>query len=390
MSYRRMSELDLHGKRVLIREDLNVVIKEGKVVNDTRLRAALPTIEEALDTAEQVILMSHLGRPEEGVPISQQPEFSMQPVADHLTDLLDRQVPMVANYRQNHATVAKAGKLIMLENVRLNEGEKHNDEPLAQDYAKLCEVFVMDAFGTAHRAQASTHGVARFASEACAGPLLAKELDSLDRLLANPERPLLAIVGGAKVSNKLKLLSRLSGIVDQLIVGGGIANTFLLASGVQIGASLCEPELIDTAQQLMEKTSIPLPQDVVVATEFDATAVGRVKSIGELAKNDKILDIGPKTAKALSGIIADMRTILWNGPVGVFEFDNFAHGTKQIAEAVAANTGFSIAGGGETIAAIDKFGVTDKLSYISTGGGAFLEYVQGNELPAVAMLRLRA
>ncbi len=385
-----MSELDLHGKRVLIREDLNVVIKEGKVVNDTRLRAALPTIEEALDTAEQVILMSHLGRPEEGVPISQQPEFSMQPVADHLTDLLDRQVPMVANYRQNHATVAKAGKLIMLENVRLNEGEKHNDEPLAQDYAKLCEVFVMDAFGTAHRAQASTHGVARFASEACAGPLLAKELDSLDRLLANPERPLLAIVGGAKVSNKLKLLSRLSGIVDQLIVGGGIANTFLLASGVQIGASLCEPELIDTAQQLMEKTSIPLPQDVVVATEFDATAVGRVKSIGELAKNDKILDIGPKTAKALSGIIADMRTILWNGPVGVFEFDNFAHGTKQIAEAVAANTGFSIAGGGETIAAIDKFGVTDKLSYISTGGGAFLEYVQGNELPAVAMLRLRA
>ncbi|MCY4263852.1 MAG: phosphoglycerate kinase [Gammaproteobacteria bacterium] len=390
MSYRRMSELDLHGKRVLIREDLNVVIKEGKVVNDTRLRAALPTIEEALDTAEQVILMSHLGRPEEGVPISQQPEFSMQPVADHLTDLLDRQVPMVANYRQNHATVAKAGKLIMLENVRLNEGEKHNDEPLAQDYAKLCEVFVMDAFGTAHRAQASTHGVARFASEACAGPLLAKELDSLDRLLANPERPLLAIVGGAKVSNKLKLLSRLSGIVDQLIVGGGIANTFLLASGVQIGASLCEPELIDTAQQLMEKTSIPLPQDVVVATEFDATAVGRVKSIGELAKNDKILDIGPKTAKALSGIIAEMRTILWNGPVGVFEFDNFAHGTKQIAEAVAANTGFSIAGGGETIAAIDKFGVTDKLSYISTGGGAFLEYVQGNELPAVAMLRLRA
>ena len=385
-----MSELDLHGKRVLIREDLNVVIKEGKVVNDTRLRAALPTIEEALDTAEQVILMSHLGRPEEGVPISQQPEFSMQPVADHLTDLLDRQVPMVANYRQNHATVAKAGKLIMLENVRLNEGEKHNDEPLAQDYAKLCEVFVMDAFGTAHRAQASTHGVARFASEACAGPLLAKELDSLDRLLANPERPLLAIVGGAKVSNKLKLLSRLSGIVDQLIVGGGIANTFLLASGVQIGASLCEPELIDTAQQLMEKTSIPLPQDVVVATEFDATAVGRVKSIGELAKNDKILDIGPKTAKALSGIIAEMRTILWNGPVGVFEFDNFAHGTKQIAEAVAANTGFSIAGGGETIAAIDKFGVTDKLSYISTGGGAFLEYVQGNELPAVAMLRLRA
>ena len=390
MSYRRMGELDLSGKRVLIRVDLNVAVREGRVVNDTRIRAVLPTVRQALETARQVILMSHLGRPEEGIPVARQRQFSLQPVADHLSALLGLKVAMVADYRHNPAAVAAAGKLAMLENVRINVGEKQNSEQLAREYAGLCEVFVMDAFGTAHRAQASTHGVARLASEVCAGPLLAQELDALDRMLTNPERPLVAIVGGAKVSGKLELLSSLAGMVDQLIVGGGIANTFLLASGVPIGASLCEPELVPTARQLMDKTSIPLPTDVVVATEFDAAATGRVKAVNDVADNELILDIGPQTAQALSRLIGRMRSILWNGPLGVFEFDAFANGTRQIAEAVAANTGFSIAGGGETIAAIDRFEVTDAISYISTGGGAFLEYVQGNEFPTVSQLRLRA
>lgn len=389
MTFKRMNEIDLSGKRVLIREDLNVGIENGAVVNDTRIRAALPTIKAAMDSADQVIVMSHLGRPEEGKPITEQPEFSMLPVAAHLESLLSERITLVGDYLANPDSVAAAGKLVMLENVRVNGGEKSNDDALAQHYANFCDVFVMDAFGTAHRAQASTHGVAKFAQQACAGPLLAKELDALERSLANPERPLLAIVGGAKVSTKLEVLNNLSTIVDQLIVGGGIANTFLLASGLNIGKSLCEPELVDTARALMQKTEIPLPTDVVVATEFAADAQATVKPVSEIGEEDMILDIGPETASTLSKLISDMRSIIWNGPVGVFEFEHFAKGTEQIARAVAENSGFSIAGGGETIAAIDKFGVTDQVSYISTGGGAFLEYVQGIELPAVKILKQR-
>ena len=391
MSFLRMEELDLHNKRVLIREDLNVAIENNSVVNDTRIRAALPTIKLALASASKVIVMSHLGRPKEGLPVAEQKEFSVQVVADHLADLLQCRVTVVSDYLENPDTVAEAeGDLVLLENVRVNVGEKSNDETLSKQYAALCDIFVMDAFGTAHRAQASTHGVARYATQACAGPLLARELDALERSLANPERPQLAIVGGAKVSTKLEVLTNLAGIVDQLIVGGGIANTFLLASGVNIGKSLCEPELVDTAKALMGKTSIPLPTDVVVATEFDATAVATVKPVSDIADNDMILDIGPETAAKLSELIEQMRSIIWNRPLGVFEFDAFAGGTREIAQAVAANKGFSIAGGGETIAAIDKFGVTDQISYISTGGGAFLEYVQGIKLPAVAILEERA
>ncbi len=390
MSFKRMSELNLQGKRVLIREDLNVAIADDQVVNDTRIRAALPTLQQALADAEQVIVMSHLGRPEEGVPLAEQREFSMAPVASHLANLLNVEVSLVENYLDDPDAVADAsGKLVMLENVRVNVGEKANDDELAKQYAALCDVFVMDAFGTAHRAQASTHGVARHADQACAGPLLAAELDALERALANPERPQLAIVGGAKVSTKLEVLTNLSTIVDQLIVGGGIANTFLLASGANIGNSLCEPELVATAKTLMDNTSIPLPIDVVVAKEFAADAEATIKPVSDIADDDMILDIGPETATQLVGLIAEMRSIIWNGPVGVFEFDAFANGTRKIAEAVAANTGFSIAGGGETIAAIDKFGVTDEISYISTGGGAFLEYVQGIELPAVQILKQR-
>ncbi len=389
MTFKRMNEIDLSGKRVLIREDLNVGIENGAVVNDTRIRAALPTIKAAMNSADQVILMSHLGRPEEGKPITEQPEFSMSPVAAHLESLLSERITLVSDYLANPDSVAAAGKLVLLENVRVNGGEKSNEDALAQHYANFCDVFVMDAFGTAHRAQASTHGVAKFAQQACAGPLLAKELDALERSLANPERPLLAIVGGAKVSTKLEVLNNLSTIVDQLIVGGGIANTFLLASGLNIGKSLCEPELVDTARALMQKTEIPLPTDVVVATEFAADAQATVKPVSDIGEEDMILDIGPETASTLGKLISDMRSIIWNGPVGVFEFEHFAKGTEQIARAVAENSGFSIAGGGETIAAIDKFGVTDQVSYISTGGGAFLEYVQGIELPAVQILKQR-
>ncbi len=390
MTFQRMKDIDLSGKRVLIREDLNVAIDNGAVVNDTRIRAALPTIKLALETAAQVIVMSHLGRPQEGKAVSEQAEFSMQPVANHLSNLLSQDIELITNYLEEPTVVSAAGELVMLENVRINSGEKANSDELAQAYAKLCDVFVMDAFGTAHRAQASTHGVARFAAQACAGPLLARELDALERSLANPERPLLAIVGGAKVSSKLEVLNNLAGIVDQLIVGGGIANTFLLASGVNVGKSLCEPELVETARALMEETSIPLPTDVVVATEFDAAAAATVKSVADIAEDEMILDIGPETAQRLQAMIADMRSIIWNGPVGVFEFESFAGGTRQIAQAVASNSGFSIAGGGETIAAIDKFGVTEDISYISTGGGAFLEYVQGVELPAVQILKQRS
>ena len=388
MSFQRMTELDLANKRVLIREDLNVPLADGEVSNDTRIRAALPTLELALQSAAQLIVMSHLGRPKEGIAIEQQQEFSMAPVARHLGQLLGRNVPVVSGYLENPKAIG-SDKLVILENVRINNGEKANDPALAAAYAELCDVFVMDAFGTAHRAQASTHGVAEQANEACAGPLLAGELDALERSLASPKRPMLAIVGGAKVSTKLEVLNNLAGIVDQLIVGGGIANTFLLAAGANVGQSLCEPELIETATSLMAKTSIPLPIDVVVAKSFGAEVEATIKPVADITDDDMILDIGPESAEKLAAMIAGMKTIIWNGPLGVFEFDSFAAGTQRIARAIAENTGFSLAGGGETVAAIDKFGITDSVSYISTGGGAFLEYVQGIELPAVAVLNAR-
>ena len=390
MSYLRMDELDLAGKRVLIREDLNVAVKDGQVGNDTRIRAALPTIQQALAAGAKVIVMSHLGRPEEGVAIADQAEFSMQPVAEHLARLLGKKVELIADYLQSTEKVHNSdAEVVLLENVRINPGEKANDDALARAYAALADIFVMDAFGTAHRAQASTHGVAKFADQACAGPLLAGELDALERSLSNPERPMLAVVGGAKVSSKLQVLLSLSAKVDKLIVGGGIANTFLLASGVNIGKSLCEPDLVDTAKQLMERTTIPLPEDVVVATEFDANATATVKAVADIADDDMILDIGPKTAERLTALVGEMKTILWNGPLGVFEFDAFAKGTEAMARAIANSDAYSLAGGGETIAAIDKFGVTEQISYISTGGGAFLEYVEGEELPAVQILKER-
>ena len=389
MSFQRMTELDLANKRVLIREDLNVPLADGEVSNDTRIRAALPTLELALQSAAQVIVMSHLGRPKEGIAIDEQQEFSLAPVARHLGQLLGRDVPVVSGYLENPEAIG-SDKLVMLENVRINPGEKANDPALAAAYAVFCDVFVMDAFGTAHRAQASTYGVAEQANEACAGPLLAGELDALERSLASPERPMLAIVGGAKVSTKLEVLNNLAGIVDQLIVGGGIANTFLLAAGVNVGQSLCEPDLVETAKSLMAQTSIPLPTDVVVAKSFGAEAVATIKPVADIADDDMILDIGPESAEKMAAMIAGMKTIIWNGPLGVFEFDSFAAGTQRIARAIAENAGFSLAGGGETIAAIDKFGITDSVSYISTGGGAFLEYVQGIELPAVAVLKARA
>lgn len=387
---KRMQDLNLRGQRVLIREDLNVSVKNGQVGNDTRIVAALPALKLALDAGARLMVMSHLGRPEEGVAIADQPEASLAPVAAHLGHLLDINVRLVADYLENpEAALPAEGEMVLLENVRVNKGEKSDDETLARQYAGLCDVFVMDAFGTAHRAQASTHGVARFAPVACAGPLLAGELDALEKALQKPERPMLAIVGGAKVSSKLKVLESLADKTDQLIVGGGIANTFLLAAGYPVGKSLVETDLVATARALMEKTSIPLPVDVVVAKEFSADAQASIKDVSDVADDDMILDIGPKTAAMLAEIIAGMKTIIWNGPLGVFEFDAFAGGTRAVANAIADNSGFSIAGGGETISAIDAFGITDQVSYISTGGGAFLEFVQGDVLPAVAMLETR-
>lgn len=383
----RMQDLDLKGKRVLIREDLNVPVKNGVVGNDTRIVAALPALKMALDAGARLMVMSHLGRPEEGKPIAEQMESSLAPVAEHLGKLLGKPVRLVEDYLENpSAAVPAEGEMVLLENVRINVGENKNSDDLARQYAALCDVFVMDAFGTAHRAQASTHGVAKFAPKAVAGPLLAAELDALDKALKSPERPMLAIVGGAKVSSKLQVLESLADKTDQLIVGGGIANTFLLAAGYPVGKSLVEADLVDTAKALMAKTSIPLPVDVVVAKTFSADATAVIKAVSDVADDDMILDIGPRTSENLAAIIAQMKTIIWNGPVGVFEFDAFANGTKAIAQAVAANKGFSIAGGGETIQAIDKFGITNDVSYISTGGGAFLEFVQGDVLPAVAIL----
>ncbi len=380
-----MRDLELNGKRVLIREDLNVPVKDGKVSSDARIRAALPTIEAAVQAGAKVILMSHLGRPVEGEFDSQ---FSLAPVADHLAGLLGKPVALLSDWR---AGVELAdGEVALLENVRFNPGEKKDDEALARAYAALCDIFVMDAFGTAHRAQASTHGVGRYAPVACAGPLLEGELNALEKALAEPARPMVAIVGGSKVSTKLTVLETLSDKVDQLVVGGGIANTFLAASGKPVGKSLCEHDLVDAARDLMQKTSIPLPADVITATEFSETAEATLRQAAEVGENDMIMDIGPAAAAEIATILKGAGTILWNGPVGVFEFDQFASGTREIARAIAESPAFSLAGGGDTLAAIDKFGIADKVSYISTGGGAFLEYVEGKTLPAVAMLEQRA
>ncbi len=386
MSVLKMTELDLAGKRVLIREDLNVPVKEGKVTSDARIRASLPTIELALKAGAKVMVMSHLGRPTEGEYAE---EFSLKPVAEHLAGLLGRDVALVKDWVDGGFDVAE-GELVLLENVRFNAGEKKDDEALSRKMAALCDIYVMDAFGTAHRAQASTHGVGKFAPVACAGPLLAGELDALGKALDAPAAPLAAIVGGSKVSTKLEVLSSLSDKVDQLIVGGGIANTFLAAAGKPVGKSLCEHDLIPVAKALMEKVHIPLPVDVVTAKEFSADAAAEIKSVDAVEADDMILDIGPQTAMELSALLAGAGTIIWNGPVGVFEFDQFGDGTRALSMAIAANAGFSIAGGGDTLAAVDKYNIADKVSYISTGGGAFLEFVEGKVLPAVAMLETRS
>jgi phosphoglycerate kinase len=373
----KMKDLVLSGKRLLIREDLNVPIKDGKVSSDARIRAVLPTIQFALDAGAAVLLMSHLGRPTEGEFAA---EFSMQPVADHLGELLGREVPVLENW-ENGVELA-VGDLAILENVRFNVGEKKDDDDLAKAYASLCDIFVMDAFGTAHRAQASTHGVAKFAPTACAGPLLASELESLGKALDNPARPMVAIVGGSKVSTKLTVLETLSDKVDQLIVGGGIANTFLAATGKPVGKSLYEPDLVNIAKALMEKTNIPVPTDVVVGSEFSESAAATLKSVNDVTSSDMIFDIGPETIAKLAAMLKGAKTIIWNGPVGVFEFDQFGEGTKVLSHAIANS--------GDTLAAVDKYDIADKVSYISTGGGAFLEYVEGKVLPAVAVLESRA
>ncbi|MEX1667858.1 phosphoglycerate kinase [Zhongshania guokunii] len=381
----KMSDVDLGGKRVLIREDLNVPIKDGVVSSDARLRAALPTLKLALAAGAQVIVMSHLGRPSEG---EFEEQYSLKPVADYLSEALGQEVALLQDW-QSGVTLAN-GQLALLENVRFNKGEKKDEESLAKAYAALCDVFVMDAFGTAHRAQASTHGVAKFAPIACAGPLLASELENLERALANPARPFVAIVGGSKVSTKLTVLETLSDKVDQLIVGGGIANTFLAAAGHNVGKSLCEDDLIPKAKALMEKCSIPLPSDVVTGRQFGESEPAILQAVENVGDDDMIFDIGPDSAAQLAEILKQAGTIIWNGPVGVFEFDQFGGGTEAIAKAIAESPAFSIAGGGDTLAAVDKYGIAEQVSYISTGGGAFLEYVEGKVLPAVAILEERA
>ncbi|MBS3804103.1 MAG: phosphoglycerate kinase [Oleiphilaceae bacterium] len=384
MAIKKMTELDLSGKRVLIREDLNVPVKNGKVEGDARIRASVPTIKAALDAGAKVMIMSHLGRPEEG---HYDEANSMKPVAEHLSGVLGKDVRLVKDYLDG--VELADGEVVMLENVRFNKGEKKDDEALAKKYAALCDVYVMDAFGTSHRAQASTHGVGKFAPEACAGPLLSSELEALTKALDNPERPVVAIVGGSKVSTKLDVLNSLSRICDQLIVGGGIANTFLAAAGHPVGKSLCEHDLLDTAREIAGRVKIPLPSDVVVAKKFDEDAEATVKAIDKVDEDDMILDVGPETAGQFADLLKSSKTILWNGPVGVFEFAQFGNGTKTLAQAIAASDAFSLAGGGDTVAAVDKYGIADQISYISTGGGAFLEFVEGKELPAVAMLESR-
>ena len=379
-----MDQLSLAGKRVLIREDLNVPLRDGRVANDARLRAAVPTIEAAVAAGAGVILMSHLGRPVEGEASD---EFSLSPVADALSALLGLPVTLK---REWPIDAPKAGDVWLLENVRFNIGEKANSDELAKRYAGLCDVFVMDAFGTAHRAEGSTHGVAKFAKVAAAGPLLAAELDALGKALKAPAKPMAAIVAGSKVSTKLDVLNSLSSVCDQLIVGGGIANTFLAAAGHPVGKSLYEPDLVETAKAIAAKVSVPLPVDVVVAKAFAEDAEATVKAIADVAADDMILDIGPQTAAQFADLLKSSKTILWNGPVGVFEFDQFGNGTQVLAKAIADSAAFSIAGGGDTLAAIDKYGVSQDISYISTGGGAFLEFVEGKVLPAVAMLEERA
>jgi len=386
MSYLRMENLDLAAKRVLIREDLNVPVSAGRVTSDARIRAALPTIRTALEMGAAVMIMSHLGRPVEG---EYDPQFSLQPVADRLGELLGRNVRLQKDWLDG-VDVAP-GDVVLCENVRFNPGEKANDETLARTMAGLCDIFVMDAFGTAHRAQASTEGITWHAPVACAGPLLAGELDALAKGLRDPARPMLAIVGGSKVSTKLTVLDTLLDKVDELIVGGGIANTFIAASGHNVGTSLYEPDLIHDAQLLIQKAhagggAIPIPKDVIVAKAFSDDAEPLVRKVNEVADDEMILDIGPLTAIEYSEIIAGAGTIIWNGPVGVFEFRNFADGTRAMAEAIERSSAYSIAGGGDTLAAIDQFGVTEDISYISTGGGAFLEFVEGKTLPAVAAL----
>lgn len=389
MAIIKMSDLDLQGKRVLIREDLNVPVKEGVVTSDARLRASLPTIKLALEKGAAVMVMSHLGRPTEG---EFNPEFSLQPVVDYLANALDCPVRLASDYLDG--VEAPVGEVVVFENVRFNLGEKKNDEALAKKMAALCDVYVMDAFGTAHRAQASTHGVGLHAPIACAGPLLAGELDALAKAMDNPARPLVAIVGGSKVSTKLTVLESLSKVVDQLVVGGGIANTFIAAAGNEVGKSLYEADLIDEAKRLVANAQsrggdIPVPTDVVVAGEFSPTAQATLKAVDIVSDSDMIFDIGPDSAEALAEILKSAGTIVWNGPVGVFEFDQFGEGTKRIAQAIADSDAFSIAGGGDTLAAVDKYDIADKVSYISTGGGAFLEFLEGKELPAVAMLESR-
>jgi len=389
MSVINMVDVDLKGKRVLIREDLNVPVADGVVTSDARIRAALPTIKAALDAGAAVMLVSHLGRPVEGQPEEQ---FSLQPVANRLAELLGIDVPLIRDWIDG-VDVAP-GQLALLENVRFLAGEKKSDPALSRKMAALCDVFVMDAFGTAHRAQASTYGVAEYAPIACAGPLLAAELDALGKAMDNPARPFVAIVGGSKVSTKLTVLDALANVVDCLIVGGGIANTFIAAAGHGVGKSLYEPDMLDTARELAankdDRAEIPVPTDVVVADEFSKDATATVKSVSAVSDDETILDIGPETASRFADIIASAGTIIWNGPVGVFEFDQFGSGTKALADAIAASDAFSVAGGGDTLAAIDKYGVADDISYISTGGGAFLEFVEGKKLPAVAILEQRA
>lgn len=391
MTVLRMTDLDLSGKRLLIRQDLNVPISNGKITSDARLRASLPTIRLALERGAAVLVISHLGRPKAG---QFDTEHSLTPVASWFSQALDRSVPIVTNWIDGHLNL-QPGQLVLGENTRFLKGEKDDNEDLAKKMAALCDIYVMDAFGTAHRAEASTHGVARFAKVACAGPLLAAELDALNKALAQPKKPLAIIVGGSKVSTKLDLLNNLADIADQLIIGGGIANTFLAAAGYKVGRSLYEPDMLDTAKAILAKIKarggdIPLPEDVVVASEFSAEAHAETRPVSEVENDEMILDIGPKTRAKLAGLLKNCGTIVWNGPVGVFEYESFAEGTKALAQAITGSKAFSLAGGGDTLAAIDKFGVADKISYISTGGGAFLEFLEGKTLPAVQILEQRA
>ena len=386
----KLTDLDLAGKRVLIREDFNVPMKDGKVGDDTRIRAALPGIRHALEKGARLMLVSHLGRPKEGVFDEAE---SLAPIAEHLSGLLGKSVPLKRDWLSG--VEVGQGEAVLLENCRFNKGEKKNDEALSKQMAALCDIYANDAFGTAHRAEATTHGIARFAKVACAGPLMAAEVEALGRALEKPARPLVAIVGGSKVSTKLTILASLADKVDQLIVGGGIANTFLLASGKPIGKSLAEPELVEETRRIAEVLkakggTVPVPEDVVCAKEFAATARAETKASSAVAEDDMILDIGPKAAAGLAALLKNAGTIVWNGPVGVFEFDQFGGGTKTIAEAIASSPAFSIAGGGDTLAAVAKYGIADRISYISTGGGAFLEFLEGKKLPAIEILEQRA